>query len=467
MIKPDPNTVLRRIPSLDAFLRRDRFQSLPRPLVQRVSRRFLEEVRTKVLGGEIEAPQVDSLFGSAQAEAEVVARCESAQARRHRRVLNATGIVLHTGLGRAPMAAAAGHALADAAGYAIVEVDPVSGKRNQREEVVAALLQDAVGVSGALVVNNNAGATTLCLTTMAKGREVVVSRGELVEIGGGFRMPDVMGQAGCRMVEVGTTNRTHLRDYERAITENTAVLLKVHTSNFRVEGFHTAPSLEELTELAHERGLRAMEDLGSGLLHDGPIPGLEDEPRVQESVGSGADLVWFSGDKLLGGPQCGIIVGDAAQVAQVRAHPLYRALRCDKTVLAALEATLTIYRDGDPLREIPTLRALAATPAELRARAEELLSHLPADAPGCAGAEIIESQSFAGSGANPARPLPSFAVALPGGEPVCDQLRFGSGTPIFAHIQKDRVLLDLRSLDGEDLETVGGLVRAKLAGGAT
>ncbi len=464
MIKPDPNTVLRRIPSLDAFLRRDRFHKLPRPLVQRVSRAFLEEVRTKVLGGDIDVPQVDALFGSTRAEGEVVARCESAQARCHRRVFNATGIVLHTGIGRAPMAEAAREALADAAGYAIVEVDPVSGKRNQREETVAALMRGLVGVSGALVVNNNAAATVLCLTAMAKGREVVISRGELVEIGGGFRMPDVMQQAGCKMVDVGTTNRTHLQDYEQAITEATAALLKVHTSNFRVEGFHSTPSLCELSDLAHDRGLLGLEDLGSGLLWEGPIAGLEEEPRVRQSVASGADLVWFSGDKLLGGPQCGIIVGDRERVAQVRAHSLYRTFRCDKTVLAALEATLNIYRDGDPLTEIPTLRALAATPAQLRARAEELLSHLPQDAPGCRGAEIIESQSFAGSGANPARPLPSCAVALPGGEAVCDQLRFGSGTPIFAHIQKNRVLLDLRSLDGEDLQAVGGLVCDRLAG---
>ena len=228
---------------------------------------------------------------------------------------------------------------------------------------------------------------------------------------------------------------------------------------------HAAPSLEELCELAHQRGLLCLEDLGSGLLFDAPIDGLSEEPRVRQSVASGADLVWFSGDKLLGGPQCGIIVGDRERVAKVRAHPLYRTLRCDKTVLAALEATLTIYRDGDPLNEIPTLRALSATPAQLRARAEELLSHLPQDAPGCGGAEIVESQSFAGSGANPARPLASFAVALAGGEAVCDKLRSGSGTPIFAHIQKDRVLLDLRSLCGEDLETVAGLVRAKLAAG--
>lgn len=463
MIRPDPNTILRRIPSLDEFLRRDRLKTLPRPLVQRVSRLFLEEVRTKVLGGDIDAPQVDSLFGSTQAEREVLSRCESEQTRRHRRVINATGIVLHTGIGRAPMAEAARRALADAAGYAIVEVDAVTGKRNQREEAVSGLLQELTGTSGALVVNNNAAATTLCLTAMALAKEVVVSRGELVEIGGGFRMPDVMKQAGCRMVEVGTTNRTHLRDYERAITPETAVLLKVHTSNFRVEGFHGTPSLLELVELAHGRGLLGMEDLGSGLLYDGPIAGLEDEPRVRESVETGADLVWFSGDKLLGGPQCGIIVGGREQVAKVRAHPLYRTFRCDKTVLAALEATLSIYRNGNPLAEIPTLRALAAPPEQLRERAQELLSHLPADAPGCQGADVVPSQSFAGSGANPARPLPSYAVSLPGGEPVCDKLRLGSGTPIFAHIQKDRVLLDLRSLDGEDLETVGGLVRAKLA----
>jgi L-seryl-tRNA(Ser) seleniumtransferase len=451
-------SAVRHIPSLDAFVRRSEFASVPRKVLLREVRTWLDDLRARALRGALDAAAIDALCSGPIGAQQVLARCEAALALHHRRVINATGVVLHTGIGRAPLADLAIAALAQAARYAIVEVDAASGERNQREVAVAALLRELLGVGGALVVNNNAAAVNLMLRALAEGREVVVSRGEQVEIGGGFRMPDVMRQAGCAMVEVGATNRTHLRDYASAVSERTGMLLKIHPSNFRIVGFTGAPTLGELTELGHKHpGLIVAEDLGSGLLWDPPLPGLADEPRVRDSVATGADLVLFSGDKLLGGPQCGILVGTAESVACCRAHPLYRAFRCDKLTLAALEATLRIYRDGEPLEQIPTLRALSARPEELRGRAEDLAAKLIAHQP-----EVVPTESFAGSGANPARPLPSFAVALPGGAKTCDRLR-AAAVPIFARVAEARTLLDLRSLVGEDLGEIAALVHAQLA----
>lgn len=458
--KPNPSggEATRRIPSLDAFTRLPALAATPRPVLLRVARAVLDDVRARALNGELDVVAVDALLRDGVLVRDVLRRSEAELSMCHARVINATGVVLHTGLGRAPLADAAIAALTAAARYAVVEVDRTSGERNQRETAVAALLRDLLGVGGALVVNNNAAAVNLMLRALAEGREVVVSRGEQVEIGGGFRMPDVMREAGCHMVEVGATNRTHLRDFAGAIGDRTAMLLKIHPSNFRMIGFVGMPSLAELVELGHRSpGVLVAEDLGSGLLWQRPIPGLEDEPRVHDSVASGADLVLFSGDKLLGGPQCGILVGDAAVVARCRAHPLYRAFRCDKLTLAALEATLRIYRDGSPLDEVPALRALSATADELRAHAVDLRAKLPG-----VDAEVVATESFAGSGANPARPLPSFAVALPGGEATCMRLRTGPGASVFARIDSNRTLLDLRSLVGEDLDEVAALVRGRL-----
>ncbi|MCB9871008.1 MAG: L-seryl-tRNA(Sec) selenium transferase [Planctomycetes bacterium] len=466
MMEPDRSQALRSIPSLDAFLRRERLAVLPRAVVSRESREFLDEVRGRVLAGELEVEEVDGMFASDHAEDTVVARCRRARARHHTPVINATGIVLHTGIGRAPLAPAAAEACAAAAGYAIVEVDPVTGLRNQREVRIAGLLGELLDVEGGLVVNNNAAATTLVLAALAAGREVITSRGELVEIGGGFRVPEVMRQAGCTMVEVGATNRTHLEDFARAITDHTALLLKVHTSNFRLVGFHGVPPLAELAVLAHRHGLHAVEDLGSGLICREPVAGLVHEPSVQDSLATGVDLVCFSGDKLLGGPQCGILVGSADLVARCRAHPLYRAFRCDKLTLSALEATLMIYRDGDPLAEIPVLAALSRSVDELLPRAEALRAALADSGGELTAARVVHSQSFAGSGANPAHPIASLAVALPGGDRLCDQLRNGSGVPVFARIEDGHVLLDLRSLEGQDLEFVAEQVRMKLDPGA-
>ncbi|HEB53146.1 MAG TPA: L-seryl-tRNA(Sec) selenium transferase [bacterium] len=453
----DRSSALRLLPSVDQLLRHEGLRELPRSTLLRVVRAFVDELRQGVLDGSIDAAAMTRLCADRELVTTITDRCAAAAERRHRRVYNATGIVLHTGIGRAPLAPSAIAAVADAAGYAIVEVDPVTGVRDQRELAVRALLTELTGAGGALVVNNNAAATTLMLAALCAGAEVVISRGELVEIGGGFRVPDVMRRAGCTMVEVGATNKTHLRDYEQATTERTRAYLKVHPSNFRIEGFAGVPSVEELHRLAQARGLMVLDDLGSGLLWAEPLPGLADEPRVQTSLRDGAAVTCFSGDKLLGGPQAGILVGDEALVARCRAHPLYRALRCDKLTLAALEATLAIYRDGEPLREIPTLRMLAASPDELERRAAALTTRLREQ-----GAETVPSQAFAGSGANPAKPLPSFATAIAGGDVECDRLRAARPVSVFARVAEGRVWLDARTLLTEDLDAVAAAVRAAL-----
>ena len=449
---------LRNLPSVDRLLQHELLAAVPRALLVRRARALVDDVRARIERQELDAAAVAALFADGAFAHALLADCELAASPRHRRVFNATGIVLHTGLGRAPLCAAAAAALQQAAGYAIVEVDPVSGERDQRELGVAALLRELTGAGGALVVDNNAAAATLALSALCAGREVIVSRGELVEIGGGFRVPEVMARAGCRMVEVGATNRTHLHDYEQAITPATVALLKVHPSNFRIEGFAGVPALGELAALAHARGLCLLDDLGSGLLWDEPIAGLHEEPRVRQSLLAGADVVCFSGDKLLGGPQCGILLGDAGKVARARSHPLYRAVRCDKLTLAALEATLFVYRDGEPLHDIPTLRLLAAGRDDLQRRSEQLCSALAG-----LGARVVPSESFAGSGANPARPLPSFAVALPGGDAACNRLRAARPIPVFARVADAQLLLDARTLLLEDLDAVAAAVRTALS----
>jgi len=449
---------LRGLPSVDQIMRLPALQNVQRPVLVRQARVWLEELRSRVLDGSLDAKALAAQSQPEEMTALLRQRCAVAVRPRHERVYNATGIVLHTGIGRAPLPAAAVTALSQAGGYAVVEVDPTTGVRDQRELGVAALLKTVTGAEGALVVNNNAAAVTLALTALCAGREVVISRGELVEIGGGFRVPDVMRRAGCTMVEVGATNKTHLRDFADATTEQTVAYLKVHPSNFRIEGFAGTPSVAELVELGASRKLLVLDDLGSGLLWNEPIAGLQDEPRVRDSLLAGDHVTCFSGDKLLGGPQCGILVGRADLIARCRAHPLYRALRCDKLTLSALEATLLIYRDDEPLRAVPTLRLLSAGSDELRSRSEQLLGLLPGRR-----AHVVASDSYAGSGANPARPLPSFALALPGGDAENDALRAARPIAVFARVMEGRVLLDARTLLLEDLAAVAAAVQRALA----
>lgn len=397
-----------------------------------------------------------------------------------RRVINATGIVLHTGLGRAPLAADAIEAINDIAGvYCNLEYDLAAGKRGDRHAHVRDLLTELTGAEDALVVNNNAAATYLTLNSLAAGRGAVISRGQLVEIGGSYRMPDIMAAAGCKMIEVGTTNRTHLADYRRAVDVETNLLVRVHTSNFRVQGFVTAPSLTELVALKAEfphQSLHVIDDLGSGLLlgaaavqaaagasedvETSPLRRLADalaqwdEPGVRASIAAGADVVLFSGDKLLGGPQAGVILGRAELIARIRANPLMRTFRPDKLSLAALEATLRLYRD--PARLIdrsPTLRMLIAPPRELRQRAERLAQFMREQVPG-ADAAVEPDETFAGGGSLPAIPFETWVVRVRieevSGAALAAALR-KLETPVIGRVQDDALLLDCRTLLEEDL----------------
>jgi L-seryl-tRNA(Ser) seleniumtransferase len=357
----------------------------------------------------------------------------AARAPRLRRVINATGVIVHTNLGRAPLAAAALEQVAEAArGYSNLEYDLGEGARGSRQTHVADLLQRLTGAEAALVVNNNAAAVLLTLAALAEGREVVVSRGELIEIGDGFRIPDVLARSGARLHEVGTTNRTRAADYENAIGQETAVLLRVHQSNFRVVGFTEQPRLQELADVARRHELVLVDDLGSGALVD-----VGDEPTARAGLDAGADLVCFSGDKLLGGPQAGIIVGRADLVERLRRHPLQRALRADKLTLAALEGTLRLALDAPD--EIPVLRMLREPAETVRTRAQRLAELV--------GGEVEETVARAGGGALPLAELPSFACAVE--ESLAAPLRAGD-PPVIGIVRDGRLLLDCRTLaDGE------------------
>jgi L-seryl-tRNA(Ser) seleniumtransferase len=375
-------------------------------------------------------------------------RDELAAARRPalRRVLNATGVIVHTNLGRAPLAAAALERVTEATrGYSNLEYDLGEGQRGSRQDHVASILRRLTGAEAAIVVNNNAGALLLALAALAEGRDVIVSRGELIEIGDGFRIPDVLARSGARLVEVGTTNRTRAADYENALDERTALLLRVHQANFRVVGFAEQPSLEELAAVARASSLPLVDDLGSGALLD-----LSDEPTARASLAAGADLVCFSGDKLLGGPQAGIVAGRAELVERLRRHPLHRALRIDKLSLAALEGTLLLYLDPErALEEVPVLRMLREPAKSVRARAERLAAAV--------GGEVEETIARVGGGALPLHEPPSFACA--GEESIAAPLR--EREPAVVGIVRDgRLLLDCRTLADSELDIVAAAIAA-------
>jgi len=372
-------------------------------------------------------------------------REELADARqpRLRRVLNATGIVVHTNLGRAPLAEGALARVVEVGrGYSNLEYDLVRGERGSRQGHVGAVLRRLTGAEAALVVNNNAAAVLLALAALAEGREVVVSRGELIEIGDGFRIPDVLARSGARLVEIGTTNRTRAADYERAIGPETAVVLRVHQSNFRVVGFEERPRLEEVAEVAQRHGLPLVDDLGSGHVSAGNRLLLgQEEPTARESLAAGADLVCFSGDKLLGVPQAGIVVGRADLVEKLRRHPLQRALRADKLTLGALEATLAVAIDAP--EQIPVVRMLRESPESVRARATRLAELVDG--------EVEETVARAGGGALPLTELPSFACAV--GEELAAKLR-ACDPPMIALVRDGRTLLDCRTLADDEIEEV-------------
>lgn len=464
MAADPPHELLRRIPSVDLVLLDDAIPPLIRRFgrdqVLRQTRAVLDGMRAAIRRGD--RIQDDALEPAAIAF-QVAERLASGDKPGLRRVINATGIVLHTGLGRAVLPPEALQAIQEELrGYASLEVDRSTGERSHREAHVVHLLCELTGAEAATVVNNNAGATMLALAALAGGREVVVSRGQLIEIGGSFRMPDVMKQSGCRLVEVGTTNKTYLRDYEAAIGPETGLLMHVHASNYRIIGFSHQVGIEELVALGRRRGLPVLDDIGSGALVDLRAMGIPDEPTVQKSLQAGADLVTFSGDKLLGGPQAGILAGRHTAVDAVRKHPLFRALRPGKFTLVALEATLRLYRNPETVLErIPALRMLTAAHDALQARALDLARRLQ-NLPGLS-VEILDDVSEAGGGSIPARELPTRVVAIRSDRLALPELaralRDGE-PPVMTRIQRERVLLDVRTiLDGEATEIEQALSR--------
>jgi L-seryl-tRNA(Ser) seleniumtransferase len=431
---------LRDLPSVNDLVEDARLAGAgPRALVVEAARDALARAREEISAGNEPGDLVDRV------------ELELAQARgaRLRRAINATGVIVHTNLGRAPLARVAIERIADvAAGYSNLEYDLRSGTRGSRQDHVAPILRRLTGAEAALVVNNNAAALLLALAALAEGREVLVSRGELIEIGDGFRIPDVLARSGARLREVGTTNRTRAADYERALGPETALLLRVHQSNFRVVGFTEQPRLEELVRLGRARGVPVVDDLGSGVL-----VALEDEPSAREALAAGADLVCFSGDKLLGGPQAGIVVGRAELVERLRRHPLQRALRADKLTIAALEATLVLYLDPQrAAAEIPVLRMLREDISGVRARAERLAE--------ATRGEVEETVGRVGGGALPLAELPSYACAVE--EPLAVRLRDGE-PPVVALVRDGRCLLDCRTIGDDEVDAVATAVtRARL-----
>jgi L-seryl-tRNA(Ser) seleniumtransferase len=429
---------LRDLPSVDELLRDERLARAPRPLALAAARAALERAREEIRAGAEQGDPVER----------ALAELDALEAPRLRRVLNATGVVVHTNLGRAPLAESALARVAEAAGgYSNLEYDLDEGARGSRQDHCAGILRRLTGAEAALVVNNNAAAVLLALAALAEGREVVVSRGELIEIGDGFRIPDVLARSGARLVEVGTTNRTRAADYERAVAPETALLLRVHQSNFRVLGFAERPRLEELARVAGRHGLPLVDDLGSGVLVE-----LEDEPSAAQTLAAGADLVCFSGDKLLGGPQAGIVAGRAELVERLRRHPLQRALRADKLTLAALEGTLKLYLDPErAAAEIPVLRMLHEPAESVRARAERLAAAV--------GGTVEETVARAGGGALPLAEVPSFACAVE--EELAAPLRAGE-PPVVALVRDGRTLLDCRTLtDAEAAEAAKAVAAAR------
>jgi L-seryl-tRNA(Ser) seleniumtransferase len=423
---------LRDLPSVDELAR-----EAGGPLAVDAARTVIDRAREEIQAG------VDPGDLTARVRAELA---ETRQPRL-RGVLNATGIVVHTNLGRAPLAEEAVQRLAEVArGYSNLEYDLVEGARGSRQDHVAAALRRLTGAEAALVVNNNAAAVLLALAALAEGRDVVVSRGELIEIGDGFRIPDVLARSGARLVEVGTTNRTRAADYERAIGPETAVLLRVHQSNFRVVGFEERPRLEEVASVARSHALPLVDDLGSGHVSAGNRLLLgQEEPTARESLEAGADLVCFSGDKLLGGPQAGIVLGRADLVERLRRHPLQRALRIDKLSLAALEGTLLLQLEAP--ERIPVLRTLAQETDTVRARAERLAA--------ATGGEVEETVGRVGGGALPLAELPSFACALE--ESLAGPLRNGE-PPVVGVVRDGRLLLDCLTLTDEEAEAAAAAV---------
>lgn len=455
-------SALRNLPSVDQLLRCQEISQLPQLGPDRVTalaRQVISELRAELRtnGNSESRSSREALLSKAIERLKQL--CQADALSGIRRVINATGVILHTNLGRAPLSSAARAAVAEASGYCTLEYDATTGGRGRRGKRVEELLKQLTGAEDALVVNNCASAALLVLTALAHDGETLVSRGQLVEIGGDFRVPDVLANSGTRMVEVGTTNRTKLDDYQLAITDRTRLVMRIHPSNYRIVGFTAAPELSELTRLAHDAGLTLYEDAGSGVLEDLSAFGLRDEPIIRESVAAGADVVSFSGDKLLGASQAGLLVGRAETIGSLRRHSLYRALRADKLCLAALEASLEAFAKGTAKTEIPTLGMLAMTAEEIEKRAAKVIESSTHGDSGI-NLSLISSESAVGGGSGPNTHPRTMLIAISHDRLSADdierRLRQFS-PPVISRIADGKVLLDLRTVE---IEAEDELVRA-------
>lgn len=460
-ISPDQQALLRQLPGVDYLMelaaKEAFFKSIPQTVVANSIRSVINAKRQAILNGD-PAINESSLSDSRIIDA-VKQAVNNAMTPNLRSTINATGVVVHTNLGRSLLAAEVVENLVTIASrYSNLEYDLLIGKRGSRYSSVKDLICEISGAEAAMVVNNNAAAVLLCLETIARGKEVIVSRGELVEIGGSFRIPDVMAKSGGILKEVGTTNRTHLRDYENAIGPNTGLLLKVHTSNYSVVGFTAEVALRDLVDLGAAHQLPVMEDLGSGTFIDFSKYGLLKEPTVQESVTAGTDVITFSGDKLLGGPQAGIIVGKKAVIDPIKKNPITRALRIDKLTLAALESTLRLYRDEEKAsRIIPTLRMIMLPLEEIQKRAHRLVEGLKKIGDSRMHIRLLERASKTGGGALPLMELPSLCVAvqIKGISPnALEKMMRHNDPPIIARIEDDWYVMDPRTLQEDELSTI-------------
>ena len=452
---PDRRALLRTLPAIDRLLGSRILSKLeetqPHLLILEAAQKVVDDLRQQLLDEQASLPDLEIEAVAERVAAQVALMAKPSL----RKVINVTGTLLHTNLGRAPLCNEALQAIKDVAqGYSNLEYDLEAGKRGKRFTHVEDLICKLTGGEAATAVNNNAGAVMLALAALSGGKSAIVSRGELIEIGGSFRIPDIMAASGVELVEVGTTNKTHLKDYADAINKETALILKVHTSNYRILGFTEAVSGEELAKLAHQKDIPVLEDLGSGLLMDLKPYGLPREPTVREALKTGIDLVTFSGDKLLGGPQAGIIVGNKDVIDKVRKHPMARALRIDKLTLAALEATLRLYLDPQKaLQQVPTLRMLSLPVEELQRRCDNLLPRMVNHLGDNADCSIIETTATVGGGALPLAELPGCVIALAPKQISLNELttRLRSCEPaVVGRIQDDRFLIDPRTLNQDD-----------------
>lgn len=449
---------LRKIPSVDELLQNKEFQKLcqihPRRLVVEKIRQTLDEIRQKIKGTTSTSAEIEKLLKKLLEIKNILKGVENKLKPSLRKVINATGVIIHTNLGRAPLSTEAQKQIMEVAGsYSTLEFDLTTGERGSRYFHAVELLTTLTGAEDALIVNNNAAAVFLALNTLASGKEVIVWRGELIEIGGSFRLPEIMKMSGATLKEVGTTNKVYLRDYEAAITEETALLMKVHPSNFRIVGFTREVELKEIVSLGQKYQLPVLYDAGSGALVSLSEKGFSGEPTIQEAIKAGASLVTFSGDKLLGGPQAGIIVGKKEFVEKLKKNHLNRALRIDKLTLAALEATLKLYFTDEPWEKVPVLKMLSLPVTSLKNRAKRLAQKINKEMGVSGKAVAIPTQAESGGGALPATTIPSFGVALSFSKIPAQKLQESLRNfepPIIARVQEDKVIFDLRTVFPEE-----------------